>query len=113
MFHYKPVFPLLLVLFSSNLFAQNFSISGYVRAAESGEELLYANVGVPALNVGVATNEYGYYSLSLPAGEHVISFSYIGYDTKYDTINLSENTRLDVELRTEKAALATEVVITD
>lgn len=115
-------YPMRLLFFFSFLFfistsqhiqAQNRTISGYVRAAESGEELLYANVAVTALSIGVVTNEYGFYSLSLPPGEYVVSYSYIGYDTYLDTINLTENLRLDVQLKTEKAAVAEEIIITD
>ncbi|WP_089318281.1 TonB-dependent receptor [Pontibacter ummariensis] len=59
--------------------AQSSSIRGYVRAADSGEPLIGATVSVPALGKGTVTDVNGYYMLPLPAGEHTLQASYIGY----------------------------------
>ncbi len=55
-----------------------FVLSGYVKDAKSGEKLIGVTVYKAGSNIGVNTNEYGYYSLSLPKGSHTIIFSYIG-----------------------------------
>ena len=46
---------------------RRFTINGYVTDAVSGETLIGA--GVLSGQTGAATNEFGYYSLTLPAGQ--------------------------------------------
>ena len=73
-----------LIAFSSNLLAQTkkFSISGEVRDVQNGEDLIGAVVSVPSLKVGVSTNAYGFYSLSLEPGNYEVEISYVGYQTQ-------------------------------
>lgn len=52
-------------------------LSGYVKDAESGEALIGASVYVESLQLGVTTNLYGFYSLSLPKGRYKVSISYL------------------------------------
>ncbi|MBV6653867.1 MAG: hypothetical protein KI786_08935, partial [Mameliella sp.] len=66
--HFKGGLFLFFLFGISILQAQEFTISGYMRDAESGEELLYATVAVEGTSQGIATNIYGFYSLSLPKG---------------------------------------------
>ncbi len=91
--------------------AQDFTVSGYLKDASSGEELLYATVSVEGTTIGANTNLYGFYSLTLPKGSHTLVFSYIGYETKKVSIDLQENTDLDVEMGTASNQLE-EVVVT-
>lgn len=104
----------LLVLFitflgATCLQAQQVTLSGYLKDALSGEELLYAGVSVPAISKHVSTNEYGYYAISLPKGRYQVRFSYVGYDSKTLDIDLQTDQRLDVELGSGKAL--SEVVV--
>ena len=94
------------------LFAQEqFTISGYLRDAETGEELLYANVFVEGTTNGVTTNLYGFYSLTLPKGRYKINYSYIGYVMQSLEITLDGDMSQNVELATNSQKLD-EVVIT-
>lgn len=93
----------LLLLFAASLQAQTFTLSGYLKDAQSGEELLYASVGIVGTAQGVTTNEYGYYAISLPKGKYQLRFSYVGYDSKLLDLELTQDQRLDVELGTGKA----------
>jgi hypothetical protein len=52
---------------------------------------------------GVTTNLYGFYSLTLPKGSYQINFSYVGYETKTLSIDLTENITKDIELATASA----------
>ena len=74
-------------------------LSGYVKDASNGEELIGVTVYVEQLQSGVVTNAYGFYSLTLPPGEYTISYSYVGYETKSQTVNLTTNQTLNVPLR--------------
>lgn len=78
--------------------AQNFTLSGYLRDQETGEELLYGSVAVKNTSDGVTTNEYGFYSLTLPAGNYEIVYSYVGYQDQSMQVELNEDRRIDIEL---------------
>ncbi len=93
------LFPALLLLWSGWLSAQEkFILSGYVRDAESGEELIGATVYSRDLETGTATNQYGFYSLTLPRGKHRIVYQYLGYRAIETDINIQGDIRKDVEL---------------
>jgi outer membrane cobalamin receptor len=89
------------ILFANTgLFAQEkFTISGSVRDKATGEELIGANIIVTDLpNTGISANEYGFYSLTLPAGKYKLRSSYIGYEEIVQLITLDKNIKLDWKL---------------
>jgi CarboxypepD_reg-like domain/TonB-dependent Receptor Plug Domain len=87
---------LLLVLAVSGLQAQNFTISGKIQDLSSGEELIGAVVYVQQdANTGTVSNEYGFYSLSLPAGNYTLVCSYVGFADSSITIELKANQKID------------------
>ena len=90
---------------------EEFTISGYVRDAESNEEIIGAAVIAKEAGTGIPTNAYGFYSLTLPAGEHTIQFSVIGYEPKQVQLDLKQNKRMDIVL-TAKTILVDSVVVT-
>lgn len=91
---------LLLLFCPLGLFAQiSYTISGYIRDASDGEELIGVNISIPELKIGTSTNVYGFYSLEVPDGKHNLIIQYIGYQTHTESINLSENYRFDLELK--------------
>lgn len=76
---------LLAMIFACSFIAKaqsKFSVSGYVKDAANGETLIGAIVSVPEQKAGNATNGYGYYTVNLPAGQHRLKVSYLGYLTK-------------------------------
>ncbi len=109
------LFSLLLVLCLLSVAAlaqEKVTVSGYVKDKASGEGLIGASVSVQELpGVGVGTNEYGFYSLTLPKGNYTLLFNYLGYVTISKTIQLNANTKLDTELGQNATALK-EVEIT-
>jgi len=76
----------------------------------SGEELISASLYIKSLSVGNTTNVYGYYSLTLPAGNYEVRYSYIGYETIILTIDLQEDLRNDIELQASRTTME-EIVI--
>lgn len=100
-----------LLFFSTAIFAQNFTISGYMRDAATGEELLYATVLVKETGQGVTTNLYGFYSITLPKGDYTIQYAYIGMATSEISLSLNADTKQDVELQNAGVELD-EVVVT-
>lgn len=91
----------ILILFSSTLLlAQSkYTVSGTVKQKSSGETLIGVAVGVVEKpTIGVTTNEYGFYSLSLPKGNYTLRFSYIGYEQQSIPVELNSNVTVNVNL---------------
>lgn len=76
------------------------TLVGYVRDSETGEPIIGASVFVAELKVGVNTDPYGYYSLTLPTGSHVITYRSYGKEEKLQEIILHEDGELDMEMVT-------------
>jgi len=87
------------------------TISGYITDADSGETLIGATALVKEIGNGSVSNEYGFYSISVPAGDYTLEYSYIGFDNIVKTISLTENTKLDIEMGATANELV-EVVVT-
>lgn len=87
-----------------------FTLSGYIKDAGSGEILLGANVVAVEPLKGTVTNNYGFYSITLPKGEYTFKISYIGFVTIEEKINLNGPVRRNYELGSN-AILQEEVVI--
>ena len=98
------------ILFFSTAYAQNVTISGYIKDAANGEELINASI-VNEKSQGTVTNVYGFYSLTLPAGKYTFTVSYIGYESIVKTMTLKESQTLDFEL-TEATNQLAEVEVT-
>lgn len=90
----KTIAIILSLLASINLaYGQNtVTLSGYILDDETGESMIGATVAVPTLRAGAYTNEYGFYSLTLPEGSHELHFRFVGYDT--DTIRMTLDSSL-------------------
>ncbi len=101
---------MLIFLLSGALQAQVVTFSGYIRDRQTGEELIGANVYIKELKKGTASNQYGYYSVSIPAGNYNINVSYIGYKTNEISLNLYELKRLNFLLEPDNN-LTEEVIV--
>lgn len=105
--------PFLLLLLSSTVgLAQNATVSGSLRDSQNGETLIGATVRAPGLGKGNSSNEYGFYSLSLPTGPDsvLLTFSYIGYQTETRMVLPKGDIKLDIQL-TPVGAMLEEVVV--
>jgi hypothetical protein len=94
------------------MFGQNNSntISGYITEEGSKELLLGVSIFVAELNLGTVSNDYGFYSLTLPAGEHKITISYLGFSPQEINVNLNNDVALDIILKPQAEKLD-EVVV--
>ena len=89
----------LFLLFLPKISAQNFTVSGTLKDASNGEDLIGATVLVKDKpGTGAAANTYGFYSLTLPKGEYTLLFSYLGLESSEQKITLDRDLRLDKEL---------------
>lgn len=110
----KKKLSLLFILVSLNIFSQEkFTLSGTVSETETGETLIGVNVIIPELQSGAITNEYGFYSITLPTGEYEVYYSSLGFATKKTTVVLSENITKNLSLSTDTEELDEIVVKAD
>src|SRR5882672_5744357 len=80
---------LFLILIFSSSFAQNkFTITGYVKDSLSVETLIGATITIIGRTGGVSSNQYGFYSITLPQGKYTISSSFVGYKSKQEEVDL-------------------------
>lgn len=85
-------------------------LTGRVLNSRSGEPVISASIFVEKLNTGVVTDQYGYYTISLPAGLHVLSVQSIGMkDAKYQ-VHMNSEGVLNIELK-EQVRTLKEVVV--
>lgn len=110
----KKLLTFLFFIGSIAAFAQEkFTISGTISEADTGETLFGVNVIVPSLQTGTVTNQYGYYSITLPKGDYEIVYSSIGFAAQKFEISLSENVKKDLALATDTESLDEVVIETD
>ena len=95
----------------SVLAQEKFTLSGTISNENSNETLIGVNVSVTRLKTGIATNEYGFYSLTLPKGDYEIVISYVGFATIIEKISLTQNTKKNY-LISESGQELKEVIIT-
>lgn len=94
---------ILLLLFIScysiSVFAQDkFTLNGYIRDSVSGESLIGANLSIRSEGKGVSSNQYGFYSITLKNGTYQLAASFVGYQPKVWTINLTDNKSFNILL---------------
>lgn len=89
---------------------ENSTLSGVITDQNSNETLIGVTVILPDLNIGTSTNDYGFYSITVPKGTHNIMVSYIGYQSIAQKITLNKSEKHDFEL-TSSTEILQEVVL--
>ena len=107
----KFISAVILLLFFSTVFSQNrFTINGYVKDSLSGESIIGATIAVNGQSRGVASNQYGFYSITLEEGNYTLNVSHVSYLGKSIEINLRNNQSFNFEILSRSAAIE-EVVV--
>ena len=91
-----------LIYVDPDLSSKSFNVYGVITDRQSGERLLGAAVQVMNEEVGALTNEYGFYSLPLSGGRHLLRASYIGYEPVEVELVLRADTLVDIPLRADR-----------
>jgi len=91
---------------------EKFTLSGAITDEINGETLIGVNIIINELKTGTTTNEYGFYSITLPKGNYTVTISYLGFDDKVDNIILDQNIRKNFILKESNVQL-NEVVVTE
>ena len=87
------------IIFPLFSFSQQYTISGYVKEEATGESLLGTNVYIKENLKGTTTNQYGFYSLTVPDTSFTLVFSFIGFQLQEFPVKLNKNIRLNVNLK--------------
>ena len=108
-----PILILFLLMFTIASFSQEkFTLSGTISDNKTNETLIGVNINLKGTNYSTITNEYGFYSLTLPKGNYDLIISYVGFETIEEQIALNQNIKKNYFL-TETGELLEEVVITE
>ncbi len=76
----------------------NVVVSGYIRNKDTKEPVSGVTVFVQKLSTGAISNEFGYFTLTLPRGFHILQFSFIGMREKAVSMNLYGAGEVNVEM---------------
>src|SRR5688500_18703453 len=80
---------------------EKFTLSGYVRDSLSGETLIGATVSVNGHGKGIASNQFGFYSITLPRGTYLVIATFAGYEMQPLRISLDRNIEQNFQLTTK------------
>lgn len=97
---------IILVLIAWKAGAQKGEIRGFVYDKNSGEPVIFTNVYLKGTSIGAATDVNGFYSISrVPAGEHTLISTSIGYDTAEMKVNVKAGQIITKNLYLNETAL--------
>jgi hypothetical protein len=103
-----------LIFFVCVAFAQNqparFTLNGYVKDSLSGESIIGATISVNGQSKGVASNQYGFYSITLDAGNYTLSVSHVTYVGKSISVELNGNRSFNFEILPRAASISDVIV---
>jgi hypothetical protein len=88
------------------------TLSGFIRDAKTGETLTGAVI-YPKENptIGITSNSYGYFSLTLPVGKYTLIVQFLGYKAMTIEVDLEENTKMTFDMDEESIALKEVTVV--
>ena len=104
-----------LFLFVAQIFfsQEKVTINGTVYDNNSNETLIGVSVYFPELKSGTTTNEYGFYSITVPKGNYKIQVSYLGFKSIIEYLNLTENVTKNFKLEEETESLDEIIIESD
>ncbi|EAS19285.1 putative TonB-dependent outer membrane receptor [Flavobacteria bacterium BBFL7] len=78
--------------------SEKYTLSGTISEVSNGETMIGVNILIPELSAGTSSNEYGFYSITLPAGTYQVVYSFIGYKNIVKEIVLNSDTQINIEM---------------
>jgi hypothetical protein len=89
---------IIIFIFQFSLAQQRYTISGTITEDKTNETFFGVSVYVVETKTGGLTNEYGFYSLTLPEGEYTLRVSYLGFNTEERKVVLNNNQKINFSL---------------
>ncbi|MFT4832309.1 MAG: hypothetical protein ACI815_001962 [Psychroserpens sp.] len=112
-YKYWPIFFGLFLFSLCSFSQQKYTLSGTISEFSSNESLIGVTVAIPELKTGVVSNEYGFFSITLPEGTYKIQISAIGFKEVIQNIALTENLKLNFQLDEEAEELEEVILVED
>lgn len=107
-------FLIIFFLSTVSLYSQEkVTVSGTVYDNANNETLIGVSIFFPELNAGTSTNEYGFYSLTIPKGTYKIQISYLGFTSITEQITLTDNVTKNYKLNEEAESLGEIIIESD
>jgi len=92
---------------------EKVTVSGFVKDKKSGEILIGSTIYISNYNVGTTSNQYGFFSLQIPKGEHLLICSNIGYKTYTIPFSAKNNHQLYFDLDEDTSSMQEIVISTE
>ncbi len=90
---------------TNNIKAGNANLAGYVKNAKSGEGIIGASVYNPDSHIGIATDQFGYFSLTLPRGRQTLVIKGLGMKDTRRKIILYSDGKLNIDMQEQVTSL--------
>lgn len=86
------------------------NVAGYTRDAKTGEPVVGASIYVEHPRIGVSSDQYGYYSISLPRGRHILNIQSIGMRDTRRILMVYGDGKMNIDLQTQVLTLKKVIV---
>ena len=86
------------------------NIAGYARDAKTGEPIAGASIYIEKPRIGVFSDQYGYYSISLPRGRHILNIQSIGMRDTRRLLLVYGDGKMNIDLQTQVMTLKKVIV---
>ncbi|MBC7904285.1 MAG: carboxypeptidase-like regulatory domain-containing protein [Gemmatimonadaceae bacterium] len=86
------------------------TVVGYIREAKTGEPITGASIQIEKLKMGVTTDQYGYYALTLPRGRYIFNIQSIGMRDTRRQVVINDDGTMDIQLNTQVTTLKNVIV---
>jgi len=84
---------------------EKYSVHGTIKSKVTGEIIIGGTVSITGSSIGTVSNEYGFYSLTLPPRDYTLEISAVGMKAQQIVISLSKDVKLDILLDEETTTL--------
>src|ERR1700748_54586 len=108
----KKLLLLILVIVTAQVtavFAQSRTITGTVTGKDDNFPLPGVSITVTGTQIGTVTNDYGKYTIKVPAGAKSISFSFVGYNKHVAELGATDIVNIALETNAKQLK---EVIVT-
>ncbi|RYY31296.1 MAG: TonB-dependent receptor [Chitinophagaceae bacterium] len=85
-------------------------LAGYVRDVKTGEPIPNVSIFTTNNSIGTLTDQYGYYSLTLPRGRHIINIQALGMKDTRRQVVMNSDGKFDI-LMEERVISLKEVIV--
>jgi hypothetical protein len=83
----------------------NVNLAGYIRNIKTGEALIGASIYDPATKTGIATDQFGYYSITLARGKHLLNIRGLGMRDTRRQIMIYSDGKLNIDMQEQVTSL--------